>query len=391
MLLEVRVISASNLARADVGPCPDIFVVLGFGNTSPIQRTNVCYNAVAPSWGEVFRFAVRDQCKEYLNVILKSKNADDMDDAISFREVSVSDLRPGELSERDVDLTPVNGIRRGGRLRLNLRLFSDPDCGCDTPTSVFTRQPQRVIPRVEEVEYVRPKPLIGQGGVKKGTVKREKPAQVKKEPRMPVLPQVLMKAPISAPQNQPVQYQNRVASFNRGKIEIMFQGMPFEGIFAYLGKICKGNVVDHGIVGIAARDRLGDAFHEKAVLDGGPEMYVSANEPGAWFCVDFRARAVYVSHYSIRGGDYAGTGEWLSSWALDGSRDGLLWEEIQNVAGAEFPNAGKIDVTCRVVSQRAYRFLRLRMTGPNRAGNYVLCCGRFEVFGVLLDLTCVNS
>ena len=77
MLLEVRVISASNLARADVGPCPDIFVVLGFGNTSPIQRTNVCYNAVAPSWGEVFRFAVRDQGKEYLNVILKSKNADE--------------------------------------------------------------------------------------------------------------------------------------------------------------------------------------------------------------------------------------------------------------------------------------------------------------------------
>ena len=419
MLLKVKVMGLSGLVKSDLSGAPDTFVVLGCGNESPVAKTDVCFNSFTPVWDQVFEFVVSDPKAEFLNVILKARDSDDMDDVISFREIPVAGLCAGEEQEKQFELTPINGMRRGGKLRLKMLLTtteSDRMWGREGKSCVFTKQPQLVVPAVENLEYTRPKPLIGQGGKKGSGEKKAPQKKVKQEsphlpevklgqshpPQMPILsPQMMMQLqmqrmgyPQMVKQYPAVRqvfmpyagYQGQ-GSVHKG-VEIPLQGVPFEGIIAYLTRRCKGSIVEQGIVGIAARDRISDMFHEKSLCQviQDQAVYVSANEPGAWFCIDFKGRTVLATHYSVRGGDYNNTGSYMSSWTLEGSIDGAQWQEIHSVMGSDYPNPVKRDVTCSVATQRRCRFVRLRMTGPTKAGNFVLCCARFELFGVLYEM-----
>eukprot|EP01062_Namystynia_karyoxenos_P024488 TRINITY_DN19556_c0_g1_i1.p1 TRINITY_DN19556_c0_g1~~TRINITY_DN19556_c0_g1_i1.p1 ORF type:complete len:479 (+),score=130.45 TRINITY_DN19556_c0_g1_i1:78-1439(+) len=101
----------------------------------------------------------------------------------------------------------------------------------------------------------------------------------------------------------------------------------------------------------------------------GPTLtFLSRDEPGAWLSVHFGPKyLVQPSRYTIRNSTVV-PGHSLSSWALEGSKDGHAWHRIcEHVdSTALSPQRGSVatfDVIPRCVT--FYHRLRVRLTGPN--------------------------
>ena len=159
-----------------------------------------------------------------------------------------------------------------------------------------------------------------------------------------------------------------------------------EGIIGMLTRKLGGNLHDQGQVLVTSRDLDADIYLQKYVLDLGDKTscYKSRNQRGAWFCLDFCQRRVLVSHYWVR--MYGNSPEHLRTWVLEGSLEGNKWERIDAVDEASNPNYDYAIVQRNVAGVRGpFRYVRLRMTGTNLSGQWVLACSGIEFFGTLYE------
>jgi hypothetical protein len=160
---------------------------------------------------------------------------------------------------------------------------------------------------------------------------------------------------------------------------------PLGGIIASLTHRYGGNVHDRGIVTVSGTVYDGNSGNAaKNVLDLSTDSrFCSKMEPNQWICYNFNDRRVRPTHYSIN----SWSSHYLRSWVLEGSIDNSNWKELDRHEGDPVMNSNHPirAFTVPVFQEVDYRFIRLRQTGKNTAGNDHLIVTGFEVFGYLIE------
>ena len=159
-----------------------------------------------------------------------------------------------------------------------------------------------------------------------------------------------------------------------------------EGIIGMMKRKMGGNLHDRGQVIVTSSDLYSDNYLQKYVLDLGDKTscYESRNLSGAWFCLDFRERRVFVSHYWVR--TYGNGPGHLRTWVREGSLNGDHWEQIDEVKNAASMDDDFASLRRAVTGAHGpFRYVRFRMTGKNHAGQWFLNCSGIELFGTLCE------
>ena len=168
-----------------------------------------------------------------------------------------------------------------------------------------------------------------------------------------------------------------------------YRGKAFDGIIAYLNGKYGSNLHDRGIVEVTSSGSVNDEFHEKFILDLEDKRtdFCSRSMEGAWFCIDFKDRRIMPLHYSIRTFVFGPGSTHLRSWAVEISKTGEDWIEIDRRVNTDDLNGIFSEKTYEVEKPEdgEFRFIRLKMIDRNHSGSYDLVCSAFEVFGALFE------
>ena len=144
---------------------------------------------------------------------------------------------------------------------------------------------------------------------------------------------------------------------------------------------CGGNVHEKGIVEITASSNSYKQCHQITNY-GWNDWWETTGEADSWVQFNFKTQGVYLKSYSLKSDGYGN--EHLCSWVIEGSNDGSEWKVIdsrdtKDLDGHYFVKTFK----CNQENKEFYRYLRLRQTGKNSAGNDKLELSQIEFFGLL--------
>ena len=124
---------------------------------------------------------------------------------------------------------------------------------------------------------------------------------------------------------------------------------------------------------------LYEIFDQNNVRD-----YKSKNESDSYLQIDFKNRSFCFIAYQIY--NHSENGNTIKELSMEGSNNGSTWESIGNWGTIEKSLPGP-NSSCSAwtndPSSSYYRFLKIKINGPNTSGNYHLCLKRIELYGIL--------
>mmetsp|Transcript_53535 Transcript_53535/g.125895 ORF Transcript_53535/g.125895 Transcript_53535/m.125895 type:complete len:382 (+) Transcript_53535:544-1689(+) len=166
-------------------------------------------------------------------------------------------------------------------------------------------------------------------------------------------------------------------------------GVP-SGIIFYLGCHTGTTMWENpALTGVVKASRSSSGTGEaSAIAARGDAMAATKEEPNAWWTLDFETFWVSPSSYVL----------WVHSsmahaaprsWTLEASQCGVFWttlvEHKGDLALSKFTLMGTWPID-KKAPQPGYRFLRVRMTGPNAAGGQSLSIAGLEMFGTVTQV-----
>ena len=227
-----------------------------------------------------------------------------------------------------------------------------------------------------------------------------------------------------SPRTLKMQSHGQTAQSDTGRkcvYECVYTGDHISGIIAFLTRECGGNVHDLGIVEVTQTDppppdpydnlpllkrpsgcadehalnrlveRRARRFlmhvrdHPRNVVSFENHDLCHATGPDAWICYDFLNSRVALTSYSIETNGSSSPGNHLRSWVLEQSNDKLSWVVVdRRENNSDLMDSFKIhNFSISSEPRDAFRYVRLRQTGRNHAGNDNLCISKLELFGKL--------
>jgi Ca2+-dependent lipid-binding protein len=114
-VLNFRVISADEIEKMDtLGKTDPYFVI-----TAPSGqfKTSVKQNTLTPRYDEDFRIPISNAGQDVVRILLRDEDVA-VDEDISYSEILVAILPFGEVVDAWIDLTPVEKVKRGGRVHV---------------------------------------------------------------------------------------------------------------------------------------------------------------------------------------------------------------------------------------------------------------------------------
>ena len=114
------------------------------------------------------------------------------------------------------------------------------------------------------------------------------------------------------------------------------------------------------------------------------------NELNSWFCFEFQKSRIIISNYLMKSNN-SGPNNWHpKSWVLEGSNDNKEWLKIDEQNNCSFLNGDLIshlfDIqNHEIESNIAFKYLRIRQTSVNWAGNRSLDFCSIEFFGKIVQ------
>ena len=173
----------------------------------------------------------------------------------------------------------------------------------------------------------------------------------------------------------------------QGKIEkINMKSDPLDGIIAHLTREYGGNVHEKNVVRVTASDLDFDWRRAENVVDLGSDwIFCSGYSPNQWICYDFIDRRVIPTSYSVRSMRKGPGNEHPKSWVLEVSDDSIMWKVVDSREDNSDLNHNYVTRNFELNSPliKAFRFVRLRLTGENHYGNHQLIIAALELFGAL--------
>jgi Ca2+-dependent lipid-binding protein len=119
--VKVVIVEASNVPRMDAtkgeARKADPYVVLTVGNQT--RKTSVIGNSEAPVWKEAFTWD-RLRPNDVLRLTLWDKDYSKPDDKISTSSIALGQLEANQMYDIWIKLDAVPGVKRGGRLHLQI-------------------------------------------------------------------------------------------------------------------------------------------------------------------------------------------------------------------------------------------------------------------------------
>jgi hypothetical protein len=172
-----------------------------------------------------------------------------------------------------------------------------------------------------------------------------------------------------------------------------------DGIITYLTEQCGGNVHDRGVVAVTSYYpwSLRPQHAAKNVVDlKANTVFWSEyrdqsedipHEPANWICYGFKRNTIVPTHYSVRPNWNRCVG-WnnLKSWAVEISKDGTTWTQIDHHEGSSDLNDKNATQTFAVTATAAGKHIKLVNIGRNHwegVGDDCLNISSWEIFGTL--------
>lgn len=145
------------------------------------------------------------------------------------------------------------------------------------------------------------------------------------------------------------------------------------------------NAAGRDAVDVTASSLRKDSEPASALLDRTDVRFTTHPIKNSSVRFDFKGRRVKVRAYTLKHYKSFDT-EALRSWVLEGSNDGNTWTVLREHANDDALKYKGDSHTWAVHSNAAntaYRYLRVRITGPNSNNHWHLALGGFEVYGDL--------
>jgi hypothetical protein len=173
-------------------------------------------------------------------------------------------------------------------------------------------------------------------------------------------------------------------------------GVP-DGIVAYLGRQCGGNVHDCGVVSVTSSKPFNEQAERAAKnvteMQSDSRFCSKYRTMGAvipqaannWICYDFKTRRIVPTHYAIRSCHTDRGGSHLKSWIVATSIDGTTWTEVDRRDDNMGLNGPSFTATFAVTRAAPCRFIKLMNVGRNHEGDDCLLIQAWEIFGTLTE------
>lgn len=122
------------------------------------------------------------------------------------------------------------------------------------------------------------------------------------------------------------------------------------------------------------------------LYDEPEKVFMSNCQPESWICYDFKKRFVVPTSYTIRTGKGGPNSIKPKSWVIEGSNDKKKWTVLDEQQNSPHLNGSFFVHTYPIKSKnmKMFRYLRMRLTGPNWRNNDSLCIGQIEFYGKLI-------
>jgi outer membrane murein-binding lipoprotein Lpp len=173
----------------------------------------------------------------------------------------------------------------------------------------------------------------------------------------------------------------RLRSEIRPLIFLLLHDSPLDGIIAWLGRRCDGNVIDKSVI-VASPGK-----NPRSVFDyqDSNTYYYHNHGPYQWLAIDFQQMRVYATDYSIRAHPVDATCI-PKSWVLEGSNDGTAWFPLDTRTDCAELRDTSLAFTFTVSNPRLCRHLRFRKTEGWHDGCTGLYLMAIEFFGVVTGI-----
>lgn len=162
----------------------------------------------------------------------------------------------------------------------------------------------------------------------------------------------------------------------------------FSGIFNYLYNKTNGNIEDEIILTSTSRfSNTSDNFPSNIFLFNDILRYFRTDDDqNNWICFDFKNRRVAPTFYTIKSTYHTQYQMHPKSWVIEGSINNTSWEILDEQKNCPFLNGKNLVHTFKIqnLSSKEFKFIRMRITGPNWYNNNLLSIGSFELYGRLI-------
>lgn len=115
-------------------------------------------------------------------------------------------------------------------------------------------------------------------------------------------------------------------------------------------------------------------------------FFHSNGSSNQWICFDFNEHKVIPTDYTIRSQPYGPGNAHPKNWVIEGSNDNVAYEIISEEKNNSCLNKKSVVHTFTMNRQqdKEYRFIRMRLTGPNWNSNHYFYITSFEIYGKLI-------
>lgn len=170
------------------------------------------------------------------------------------------------------------------------------------------------------------------------------------------------------------------------------QNNSLNGIIFHLTNECGGNVHDIGIIIITSSSVYGSNFPKYVadfIKNNQNDHFMSNDERNSWLQYNFKKMKIRPTHYTIRTHAAGPKNCHLMNWCIEGSNNFLKeWTVLdtrRNITSLSSASATQtFEISNKLEQDEYYKFIRIKITGPNDANNYYLMLSSLEFFGSLI-------
>jgi len=181
--------------------------------------------------------------------------------------------------------------------------------------------------------------------------------------------------------------KSELAKVGTRKLEYSGSDFDTQGLFWYLGTCAHtqvwSNPAEAGFVKIGCSGAMEDSAPMSALVGRDLVRLVSKPVRNSWFSWELIELQLCLTHYTLKHYNSWDT-ECLRTWVLEGSNDGLRWENIVTHSNDAALDKKGATHTWKVDSHgRKYSQFRLTQTGRNSNNNFYLALSGSEFYGEL--------
>lgn len=167
----------------------------------------------------------------------------------------------------------------------------------------------------------------------------------------------------------------------QGIVLLHEEGEKFNGIINFIKKKTKNKIVFS-----ASSEEMCFYGPDNVSESSNYSYFHSKDLQNSWICIDFVDNQIIPTSYEIKTYPYAANDQHPKSWVIEVSNDNSSWFIVDEINNCSYLNRRSVSHTFKIKNQTSqkFRYIRMRLTGPNWLGKNSLAIKSFEVYGTLM-------